>query len=248
MSVYKSSDVGFMLLNGYSILGSSTKIDESTELKLSDVTALGQSSESWDSSGTKKTVVTQEGYFDDASNGIHEALKSLPDGAAVMSIAPAGNTNASRVECYQSVYRVAYGVQLNVGEVHRARAEYGAMYGKKAAYIVHALGTEGAAGNTDSLDIDLGTQPMTTDGGLVFLHVVGLSGCTSSTVTLRHSSDAITYADKQVCSAVTPSDVPENSGQYVAFSGTLNRYVSAAWSYASPSSPSITFMLAVYPA
>jgi hypothetical protein len=239
-----------MLLGGFTMLAMTSKIEDVVELKLGEAYVLGDADEAYWSSGARKTTVTQEGYFDDAVNGIHEALKDLSVVALPMSIAPHGNVNGRKIDIYQSVQRVGYVRQATVGDITKANGEYGIYYGKVGGYIVHALGSEGAAGNSDTLDVDLGTQPMTANGGAIVLHVTELSGCTNCTITLRHSSDGISYTDKQACSPVTPANVPADAaaGQYVTFTGTLNRYVSASWAYTGASGPSVTFMLGVYPA
>lgn len=248
MAKYSSKDCGFHLLGGYSLLGSDSKIEDTVELKLGEAYVLGDSDEAYWSSGAKKTTVTQEGYFDDATNSVHEALKDLPVLALPMSISPHGNVNARKFDVYQSVQRVGYVRQFTVGDITKANGEYGIWYGKKNAYIAHALGTETTAGNSDTLDVFLGTATMGTNGGAVVLHVTALSGCTDCTITYRHSVDGISYADKQAFSAVTPAEVPgqADAGQYIAVSGTMYGYVSAAWAYTAPSSPSVTFMLGVY--
>lgn len=249
MAKYASSQVGFMLLGGYSMLAMTSKIEDVVELKLGEAYVLGDADEGYWSSGQKKTTVTQEGYFDDVTNGIHEALKDLPVLALPLSIAPHGNTNAAQVDMYPSVQRVGYTRQFEVNDITKANGEYGIWYGKRKSYIAHALGTETTAGNSDSLDVHPFTSN-TANGGAIALHVTALSGCDSCTITYRHSTDGGTYADKQAFTAVTPAQVPggANAGQYIALTSTMNQYVSVSWAYSNPSTPSVTFAVAVYQA
>jgi len=232
MSKYSSKDVGFFLLGGYSLLGSTSKIEDTVELKLTETYVLGDADEAYWSSGAKKTDVTQEGWFDDATNSVHEAFKSLPVLALPMTIAPHGNTGGAVIDIYQSVQRVGYDVLLAVPEVTKAVGRYGVWYGKKNGKIAAPLAVRTAAGSTDSDDVTItASQPAGTNGGAVVLHMTELSGCASCTVTFRHSTDGVTYADKQAFSAVALADVPAgaNAGQYIALTGQINKWVSIAW-------------------
>src|SRR5512137_1137758 len=100
MAKYPSSSVGFHLLGGYSLLGAESKYEDTVELNLGEAYVLGDADEAYWSSGQKKTTVTQEGYFDDATNSVHAALKDLPVLALPMTIAPHGNTDTASVDIY----------------------------------------------------------------------------------------------------------------------------------------------------
>jgi hypothetical protein len=250
MSKYSSKDVGFFLLGGFSILGAVSTIEDTVELKLNETPALGEADESYWSSGARKTTVTQDGWFDDSAGSIHDAFVGLSSVALPMSIAPHGNTKGLQMDCYQSVQRVNYTVQTAVGDVSKAKGEYGVWYGKKPMTIVHALSTETTAGNTDATYVDLGATGGGTNGGAFAVHITALTGCTNATLSLRHcaTSGGSYQAISPTATAVLPASVPggADAGQYVTFTGTINRYVSVGWAYSVPSSPSITFALGVY--
>jgi len=254
MAKYSSKDVGFFLLGSYSLLGSTTKIEDTVELKLTETYVLGDADEAYWSSGAKKTDVTQDGWFDDAAGSVHAAFSGLSTVALPMTIAFQGNTVATTgsgtpVDIYQSVQRVGYDVQLTVGEVTKAVGRYGIWYGKKGGKLAFPLQTKTTAGNGDT-DPDNpihGTNPAGTNGGAMVLHITALSGCTDCTITLRHSTDGTTYSDKTAFSAFTPANVTAGiASEYKALSGTINRFTTAGWAYTSPSSPSVTFAIGVY--
>ena len=250
MAKYSSKDVGFFLLGGYSLLGSTSKIEDVVELKLNETYVLGDADEAYWSSGAKKTDVTQDGWFDDATNSVHEAFKTLPVLALPMSIAPHGNTNGAAVDLYPSVQRVGYDVQLAVPEVTKAVGRYGVWYGKKPAYCIHYLAAETS---TDSDNESLDIHPFSSNksnGGAQVLHVTALSGCASVTITTSHSTDGATWAPKQAFTNVAPADVPAgaNAGQYIALTSTMNQYWAVHWTFNTPTSPSCTFTVAVYQA
>lgn len=256
MAKYSSADVGWFLLGSYSFLGATSKIEDTVEMKLTQTDVLGMSDETWFSSGARKTDVTQDGWFDDAAGSVHSAFSGLSTVGLPMSIAPNGlvpgpTSSGLPVDMYQSVQRVGYDVQLNVGEVTKAVGRYGIYYGKKAGKVGIPMLTKTTAGNSDT-DADVpiaGSNPAGTNGGAAVLHIVALSGCTNCTITLRHSTDGTTFADKQAFQAYTPANVTAGTAsEWVALSGTINRFIGASWAYSAPSSPSVTFAIAVYAA
>lgn len=249
MAKYGSDQVGFMLLGSYSMLGSTSKLEDTVELKLSQTDVLGTSDEQWWSSGARKTDLTQDGWFDDASNGHHEAFKGLPTTHLPLTIAPHGNAGGLAIDMYPSVGRVNYTVQVSVGDVHKAQSQYSINGGKKAGVIAFPLGTKVAAGNTDADDVTISaTQPAGTGGGSTVLHVTELTGTpTNCTIKLRHSTDGITYADLTTFAAVTPANVAAGvASEYATIAGQINKWVSVAWAYTGGSAPTVTFTVGVH--
>jgi hypothetical protein len=152
---------------------------------------------------------------------------------------------------YESVQRVGYDVQVAVPEVTKAKGRYGCWYGKKNCTIVHALGVETTAGNTDGPGgayVDLGATGAGTNGGAVVFHVTSLTGTpTNVTLKLRHSTTSGSgYADKATTTAITPAMVPGTSAQYITFAGTISPYISVAWAYTGGTGPNVTFAAALY--
>jgi len=248
MAKFASKDVGFHVLGSYSLLGSDSKFEDTVELKLNETPALGEEDESFWSSGARKTTIEQEGWFDDGVGSSHEAFKELSDVSLPMSIAPHGNVAGTRMDCYESVDRVGYTVQLAVGDVHKAKGSYGCYFGKKPMTVVHELVAETTAGNTDADDVQCPAGG--SNGGASVVHIVALDGSTpptNCTITLRHSTDGTTYVDKHSHAAFTPTNVEDGiASEYKTFTGTINEYVSAAWAYSGGTSPTVTFVLGVY--
>jgi hypothetical protein len=253
MGKYSSKDVGFLLLGGYNILGATSKIEDTVSLKLTETPVLGESDEGWWSSGAKMTEITQDGWFDDSVGSIHDSLVNLPVTALPLSFAPLGGANGAKCDVYPSVQRVGYTRQSTVGEVTKAQAKYGCYYGKKDCTVIHALGTETTAGNTDGPGgafVDLGASGAGTNGGAVVFHVTAVGGGappTAVTLKLRHSTTSGSgYADKATTSSIAATAIPSTSGEYITFTGTISRYISVAWSYTGGTTPSVTFAAAIY--
>jgi hypothetical protein len=257
MAKYASKDVGFALLGSYSMLGATSKFDDSVELVLNETYALGETDESFWSSGAKKTEIVQEGWFDDVVLGWHNAFVDLNVTPLPMTIAPHGNVinipaapaAGTEIDIYQSMARVGYTVQMATSEVTKMQARYGCWYGKKRGKLVAPLALRTTAGNTDTDDAKCAVaQPAGTNGGAAVLHITTLTGTpTNVTVTLRHSVDGVTYADKQAFNAFTPAQVAAgNAAQYMTFTGQINSWVSAAWAYTGGTTPNVTFAVGVY--
>src|SRR5512139_4081615 len=119
MAKYASKDVGFALIGSYSMLGATSTFDDAVSLKLNETYSLGESDETYWSSGAKQTEITQEGWFDDVVLGWHNAFVNLDTTALPMTIAPHGNTintpaspaEGTAIDIYSSVQRVGYTVQ-----------------------------------------------------------------------------------------------------------------------------------------
>lgn len=259
MAKYSSKDVGFALLGSYSMLGATSKFDDTVTLKLNETYALGESDEMYWSSGAKQTEIVQEGWFDDAVLGWHNAFVNLDVVALPMTIAPHGNAinvpaapaAGTSIDIYQSMARVGYTVQVATSEVTKMQARYGCWYGKKGGKLVAPLVLRTTAGNLDTDDAKCAVaQPAGTNGGAAVLHITTMGGGTpptNCTITLRHSTDGITYADKQAFSAFTPANVAAGiASQYMTFTGQINSWVSAAWAYTGGATPNVTFAVGVY--
>lgn len=257
MAKYSSKDVGFALIGSYSMLGATSKFEDTVTLKLNETPALGETDESYWSGGAKQTEIVQEGWFDDVVLGWHNAFVNLDTVGLPMTIAPHGNAinvpsspaAGTEIDIYQSVQRVGYTVQVATSDVTKMQARYGIWYGKKGGKLVAPLATRSTAGNTDNDDAKCAVaQPAGTNGGAAVLHITSLTGTpTNCTVTLRHSVDGTTYTDKQAFTAVTPAQVAAGTGaQYMTLTGQINSYVSAAWAYSGGTAPTVTFAVGVY--
>jgi len=259
MAKYSSAEVGFALLGSYSMLGATSKFDDAVTLKLNETDVLGQVDENLWSGGAKQTEIVQEGWFDDEVLGWHNAFVGLSTTGLPMTIAPHGNVintpsspaAGTAIDIYESVQRVGYTIQMETSEVTKMQARYGVWYGKKRGKLVAPLAARTTAGNTDTADAKCSVaQPAGTNGGAAVLHMTALGGSvapTNCTVTLRHSTDGTTYTDKQAFSAITPANVAAGIGsQYIALTGQINSYVSAAWAYTGGTAPTTTFAVGVY--
>lgn len=107
---------------------------------------------------------------------------------------------------------------------------------KSDSTAVTATGDSGLVVGTGVLD----NGSATTDGGIAVLHVSAVSGTSpSGTFIVEHSADNITYTTLASFSAQTAVN-----GEFVEFSGTVNRYLRTAWTI-SGTSPSFNVEIGV---
>lgn len=242
MTKYASKDCGFLLVGPYNLLSTAGKVEDGTTLKVSDITPLGTDEEVWFSGGVRNNTFTQEGWFDDAANSIHDALKGLPASSLPFMFAPNGNTAGAPMWGFSRVERVNYTRQLSAGEVTKANAEY-ACNGREEGVIVHTLSTQTGDGNGDGAYLDLGAGGYAS-GGSVYEAITAITGSpTNVTITLRHSADHITFV-----AAVTMTAATVASAERKTTASAINRYVSWGVAFSGGTAPSVTFALGVAPA
>lgn len=236
MAKYSSKDVGFFTVGGYDVLGTTSKIEESAELKTEETTPLGVDAEEYTSTGVRKVGLTQDGWFDDATGSIHDLLATLPAASAVGMLAFQGNAVSKLFSGYPSIYRTTYNRQVNLGAVQKANGEYACSAAAEEGYIAAPMAARTTAGNTDSTYADMGASGSNGGYGYLAVRSITLTGATGFVAKLRHSSDHITFAD-----LVTFTSTTAITSERKSFAGTINRYLSCSWAWTGGTSPSATF-------
>lgn len=239
MTKYGSPDVAFFLIDGLSILGTMTEFDDKGTLHTEETTVLGSGWEEHYLTGLREVAISQKGFYDDASGSSNQTLVALSGSVRLLCFGLAGNTIGRAYRGIGGLLQATYNRLPKRNELHKAEADYKISGTVRDGKILHALGAKTAAGNTDASSVDNGAS--SASGGYMDLHVTALTlgGYDNVVVTLRHSSDNVTFANKQAATAVTSAPAAEQ----VSVSGTINRYTSVAYAFTgSGSSPSVTFM------
>lgn len=242
MAKYGSADVAFLLVGGYSLLGVTTTLVDTREAVLEDTTALGDSWANSAYTGLRRADFSQEGFFDDAVNGVHAALNEQQGSARVLCFGVEGNSKGRAFVGFAGALQAKYTRAASRGELHKANAEYRGSGVVEEGTILHELATEAAAGNTEAAAVD--NAASSANGGGAYLQVTSLTlgGYTNLAVTVRHSADNVTFVDKASFAAVTAAPIAER----LALAGAINRYVAVAWSFSGVgSNPSATFLAGV---
>ena len=221
MAKYGSSSVGFVLVGGYSLLGSKIQsLTESVEAKLADTSGLGDSWGEVTPVGFSEATIAQDGaFFDDGTGNAHEALKTDQATSRVMCVAFAGNTAGQPFVGYAGTYSHKYTVLAKVADLTKADVEYTVSGQRDEGVILQPLAAQTADWNTESTSYDSGAS--SADGGIAFQQVTALSGFTGYVGKVRDSADDITFADLATFANVTAAPAAEA----VTVAGTVDRYL-----------------------
>lgn len=233
-----SADVGFLVVDGYSILGTVTELDDEVRRLLEDNTVLGDGDEVWEPVGAMRSgSISQKGFFDEATDSVHDLLVRLAS-TGVLMYAPEGNTLGLPFVGFAGALTARYRRIASKGALHKAEADYKVSGAVDNGDILHILQAETASPFTGATDDNAASTP---DGAAGYLEVTALTlgGYTSATVKLRDSTDDIAYADLITFPNVTaaPSAAPRQT-----VTGTVNRYTQTevTWNGAG-AAQSITF-------
>ncbi len=242
MSVWGSDKVGFFLVGPYNLCAVTGKIERGAELKLKDTTPLGVKAEEYSSSGVRGVTLTQEGWFDDAANSMHDALKDVPATFNTLMLAPSGNIKGSKLMACAGMLKVGYKIGVEVSNVHGANGVYSVSSAIQEGLIVLDLAELAGDGNSDAQYVDLGAGPW-ANGGTVYgaATAITLSGRPDVTIKLRHSTDHITFADHTSLTALAAI-----GSEAKTFAGAINRYVSGSRTWGGAGgTPKVTAALGV---
>lgn len=221
MTQRSSKDVGFLLIGGRSVLGAPlTNIQETRQRLNEQIDGLGDSTDKWKPVGVRTFELSQEGFYSDGVGGLHEALEQTDP--QVLMYAPVGNVIGRDFVGISGV-RTVYERLPARGEFHKANATYRSDQAHEElgkSRVSAPLEARTTTGPTDTAPDDWGAA--STDGGTAFLGVsaLNLDGATNLTVSIRHSTDDITYADLVTFTVVTAAPFSERK----EIAGTINRY------------------------
>lgn len=226
MARYGSADVGWLIANGYNILGDITNLEDNREALLEEVTALGDAYEAHAAIGVQRWTLTQRGFFNDATGRSNTALLS-PGGCDVLSFAPEGNTLGNKFVGAQGI-QADYTRQLERGGLHKASASYESRGEFMEGLILFPLQTVcGACGDSTCTPLD-GTS-CSACGGIAFLQITDLClscYCSFTVTIIDDADDCGCYATLQAFTTATAI-----GGQVVEVSGCVERYTAVQWAF-----------------
>lgn len=222
-----SDQVGFLLIGGYDVLGVTTQLEDSLEAIIEETHALGDSWVKREYLGIKQAELTQEGFYDDATDSVHEALCTKEGTERLLCYGLEGNTIGQQFIGYSGALQASYTRIASRGELHRANASYHGTGDVEEGVILHPHQPETITGNTKESAID--NEASTPDGGSVFLQVSSLTlgGHDNVTVKVIHSDDALVWEDLTAFTAATKA----NTAEYKQIEGTVKRYLAVSWEF-----------------
>lgn len=218
---YSSIDVGFFLVDGYDLRGDLTTISDAIDAQIEDTRPLGSAWPRKTPVGIFDATLTQEGYFDDATGAVHDALSEQQGTSRIVCMGLEGNTIGKRFRGYTGAFGSKYSRVSSGGQIHKANAEY-QINGQidDNGIILQPLAAKTADWNTEGAESqDAGAS--SAAGGVGYLQVTAFSGFTGFVAKIRHSADDVTYADLVTFTNVTSGP----TAQRVAVAGTVNRHL-----------------------
>jgi len=223
MARYGFGDIAFFLVGGYDLKGDITEITTDFEELLEETTVAGETAQTWATVGVRRGALSQNGFFNDTTGGLHDRLTANQGQEKVVCVAVAGNTAGRHVICFAGDLQTKYNRRPARGELHKASAEYIAT-GARADPLAVLLATLTA--RTDVTDSDTSSVDglAASTGGRAYLQVtsITLGGYTNVAIKLRDSADNVSFADVTggAFTAVTAI-----GAQALSIAGTIRRYV-----------------------
>lgn len=236
MSSRGSADVGFLLIDGYDVLGVTTDLADTIEAVIEEVLPLGGSWPEQVYIGVQKAELTQEGYFDDATDSINDALSGQAGESRLLCYGLEGNTIGQGFVGFSGAMQVNYERIASKESLHRANARYLGSGQVDEGEILHGHTTEEGDGDTEDTPVSVSAQ--TTSGGIAWLQLsaLDLDGATNITIKVLHSTDGVSWDELTAFTAVTESPAKERK----VLTGTVKKHLAVSWEYTGGEDPEPT--------
>ena len=243
---YGSDQVGFILQGGRNLLADLTVVTIDREAIIEETMVLGDSDEQHAAVGVNKAIISQEGFYDDDTDRINDALVGLTEEVACIGYAgnalPSGGVARPCVGI-KGQLQTTYVRAASRNELHKASAAYVANgIVEELVLLAHHVARTSDPGDTESNSHD--NAASSASGGAAYLQVSALTlgGYTSVQVTIRDSADDAAWLDHADGAFAVVTTAPQ--AQRIALTGTIRRYTAIDWDFVGAGSgQSITFMV-----
>lgn len=229
---YSHGSKAALHVNGRDYSGYLTSVSHGGSIDTAETTTLGATAKAY-IPGIQDAALTADGIYDGAANQIdaHIAAGFGSTNAVACSYLPQGDT-LGNIAYVGKLHQTSYEIATPVDGVASITLEGQADGGLSRGVVLQSLAAKTATGNGTSYD---GTASSSA-GFVAALHVTAASGTTPSlTARVEHSADNSTWATLGTFTAATSA----NSSEVITGTGTVNRYLRAAWTI-SGTGPSFT--------
>jgi len=228
---YGSPQAAPFLIGGYSLVGYLTNFTHKHEALTEESHTLGSSWVENAHTGVKRWELSQEGFYDDASGGVHQALEAgLGASARILCWGVEGNTAGAEF-VGASALEIDYERIIGRNELHKIRASFRGSSAQRDGLILRAYGGATASGNSTAAAVDFGASA--TNGGVAFLQIGSLhldgGSATGFDVDVLHSADNLTFTSWAGFARVTATGTPAAAAQRISSTATLQRYAAVRW-------------------
>ena len=239
MGKFSSKDT-VLLIDGYNVLGVNTSLTHAVEAITEESTPFGEEWEEHKYVGINKSEVTQEGFYDDDSGSINDALNEKQGEERILCIGYAGNTIGAGFSGFQGALQSNFQRIASRGVMHKANASYVGSGITEDGRILHALTARTTERDTKAAPVEHGTD--TGSGGTAYLQVTALDLDGYDDVTIRviernggSWATLATFADVDVA----------NVAERVEVTGTVEQGLAVEWEFngIAGTDPSMSFFV-----
>lgn len=229
MAYLSGKDCAYVFVDSVDVAVSNNAVDLSSEAIMPKRRPIGQAWKTVYPTGQIDSELSISGWLDDLTTA---QLADLTGDAKVISVLFGGNAISQLFAGFKTAY--VTGAKLGMADDDLDSYEPVLVTSDCKAnigYVVAPYVARTTAGNLDTADAR--RDAAAAASGTAFLHItaIDLGGYTSVTVTVRHSSDGITYGDHTAFTAATAV-----GAQTLALATDVYEYLSIAWTYAGAGS------------
>ena len=229
MSKY-GPDSAFVLVSGRNITGECLNFSDAVEAMLTESEGLGDSWFESLATGMRKGTIAQDSWFDDDSNSTVAVFIGSEQTERVVSWGYATTAIGAKFVGAKGAFGGKSSRVASRSDLHHCKAEWTVSGNIDNGIILKALSAETtASGNTDGASSqDAGASSASGGAAYVQLTALTLGGYTNLALTVRHSSDDVTYAALATFTVLTAIGAERVA---VASGTTINRHLSCSWAY-----------------
>ena len=200
-------DVKLFMVDGFDLLSSLTEFTDKWAGVFENTKA--PFGEAWDTHawvGVRQAEITQQGYYDDGVGSAHEALSTGPGVSRILCYGVEGTATGANFVGYRGALQIDYERGPRRAELHKANAAYKGSGRVEQGKVLRFHNVATASGASTGTPFDAGAS---STGYAAYLQVSRLDNASTLTVTVRHSSDNVTYANLVAFTANTSGTVPD---------------------------------------
>ena len=233
MAKYSSADIGYLLLSQYNLTNVSSKLEDSVEAPVEDITPFGVGTAVMGrpTNFKKYTISGHDGWYDDSAGSINDAMIGMAATEEVLMLAYQGNAVGKRVISTAGAIRAGYKRGFEVGQYHKASFDISVSGVRDEAYIVSELAIKTGTGNANGVYVDLGSGGGGSAGATVYICVTEYDNggtATGLTFTFQDAATIPTWGTQHVC---TPAITALGGYHYHTTNQTIRRYMSCSWAW-----------------
>lgn len=221
-----------VLAGGYNLSPYFSSATTSGSADTAEVTTFGNASKVY-IPGLKDATMSVEGFYAGGAGEVDDYLTDVLGDTSVWTILSQADALGARGYGAVTV-GTTYEIGAEIGGAVSVSAEGQSTTGAEAVVVLHPLAARTATGTGTQVD----GGAASTGGLSAYLHVTAKGSGTAIVAKVQHSADGSTWADLATFASVSAA----GNAERITVSGTINRYIRAAWTL-SGASPSFSFHL-----